>query len=95
MYARVTSYHVDPARLGEMDAELADLEQQCMALPGIKSYYTAWREDGRGISMTIYDCRASCEEAGPALNDIWSSFSKLLIANPVTELYDRTKDMLA
>ncbi len=94
MYARVTSYHVDPARVAEMPAVLADLKRGCMALPGIKSYNTAWREDGRGISMTIYDGRASCEEAGPALNDIWSSFSNILIAEPVTELYDQTKDML-
>ena len=93
MYARVTSYQVDPSRIGEMNTVLADLKRQCMALPGIKSYNTVWREDGHGISMTIYDCRASAEEAAPALNDIWASF--ILIAKPVTELYDRTKNMLA
>ncbi len=95
MYARVTSYQINPSRIVEMNAVLADLKRQYIALPGIKSYNTAWREDGHGMSMTIYDCRASAEEAAPALNDIWASFSNILIAKPVTELYDRTKDMLA
>ena len=94
MYARVTTYHVDPARLDEMDAELRDLRVQCKALPGIVVYNTVWREDGRGISTTIYDCRASAEEAAAKLRYIWGSFSKLLIEEPVTELFERTADML-
>lgn len=94
MYARVTTYHVDPARLDEMDAELSDLRAHCKALPGILVYNTVWREDGRGISTTIYDCRASAEEAAVKLRYIWGSFSKLLIEEPVTELFDRTADML-
>ncbi len=94
MYARVTTYQVDPARIDEMDAELSDLRAHCKTLPGIVVYNTVWREDGRGISTTIYDCRASAEEAATKLRYIWSSFSKLCIEEPVTELFDRTADML-
>ena len=94
MYARVTTYHVDPTRLDEMDAELSDLRAHCKALPGIVAYNTVWREDGLGISTTIYDCRASAEEAAVKLRYIWGSFSKLLIEEPVTELFDRTENML-
>ncbi len=94
MYARVTTYQVDPARLDEMDAELGDLRAHCRALPGIVVYNTVWRADGHGISTTIYDCRASAEEAAAKLKYIWGSFSKLLIKEPVTELFDHTANML-
>ena len=94
MYARVTTYHVDPARLDEMAAELSDLRAHCKTLPGIVVYNTVWREDGRGVSTTVYDCRASAEEAAAKLRYIWGSFSKLCIEEPVTELFDRTADML-
>ena len=53
--------------LDEMNAELSDLRAHCKALPGIVAYNTVWREDGLGISTTIYDCRASAEEAAVKL----------------------------
>lgn len=94
MYARVTTYQVDPARIGEMEPVLSDLRVHCKSLPGIVVYNTVWREDGRGVSTTIYDCRASADEANAQLEYIWTSFSDLLIEDPVTELFDRTADML-
>ena len=94
MYARVTTYQVDPARINEMDAALGELRGHCKSLPGILVYNTVWREDGRGISTTIYDCRASADEAAAKLEYIWASFSDLLIEEPVTELFNRTANML-
>lgn len=94
MYARVTRYQVDPARINEMDAALSELRAHCKSLPGIVVYNTVWREDGRGVSTTIYDCRASAEEAAAKLEYIWTSFSDILIEEPVTELFNRTANML-
>lgn len=65
-----------------------------MSLPGIKSCNTVWREDGHGISMSIYDCRASAVEAAAVLAAIWAHFSSILITKPITEVYDRTQNML-
>lgn len=94
MYARVTTYQVDLTRISEMDAVLDELRVHCKSLPGIVVYNTVWREDGRGVSTTIYDCRASAEEAEAKLEYIWTSFSDLLIEEPITELFSRTADML-
>ena len=65
MYAKVTTYQIDPSRIVEMNTVLGELKARIMSLPGIKSSNTVWREDGHGVSMSIYDCRASAEEAGP------------------------------
>ena len=94
MYARVTTYQVDPARISEMGAALSELRAHCKSLPGIVVYNTVWREDGLGVSTTIYDCRASAVEAEAKLAYIWANFSDLLIEEPVTELFDRTANML-
>ena len=94
MYARVTSYQVDPTRIEEMSSMLAELKGQIMSLPGIKSCNTVWREDGHGVSMSIYDCRASAEEAAPVLEAIWAHFSTILVKKPSTVVYDRTQNML-
>lgn len=94
MYARITSYQIDPSRIVEMTALLAELKGKCNSLPGILVYYTVWREDGQGVSTTIYDCRASAVEATAMLQGIWDEFSAILIAEPVTEYYTNTKNML-
>ena len=94
MYARVTTYQIDPARFDEMNVLLGELKGKCKSLPGIMVYNTVWREDGRGVSTTIYDCRASADEAAAMLHAVWAQFSDILIAEPVTELYTRTDDML-
>ncbi len=94
MYARVTTYQIDPSRFDEMDELLDELKGKCKSLPGILVYNTVWRKDGQGVSTTIYDCRASAEEAAAMLQAIWDQFSDILIAEPVTELYTRTEYML-
>lgn len=94
MYARVTTYQVDPARIEEMNEALSDLRAHCKSLPGIIVYNTVWRADGRGVSTTIYDCRASAVEATAKLEYIWAKFSDLLVEEPVTELFDKTANML-
>ena len=94
MYARVTSYQIDPSRFDEMKVLLDELKGKCRSLPGILVYNTVWREDGQGVSTTIYDCRASADEAAAMLQAIWAQFSDILVAEPITELFTRTDDML-
>ena len=94
MYARITTYQIDTSRIDEMTELLAELKGKCNSLPGILFYHTVWREDGQGVSTTIYDCRASAIEATAMLQGIWDEFSSILIAEPETEYYTNTKNML-
>ena len=94
MYARVTTYQIDPAHKDEVHQVLSQLKGKVRSLPGILSSHTVWRDDGHGVSMSIYDCRASAVEAATQLNLIWASFSNVLVGKPVTEVYDNTEDLL-
>jgi hypothetical protein len=95
MYAKVTTYQLDTSRLSEVNNFLSEIKGKCNTLPGILFYNTVWREDGHGVSTTIYDCRASADEASVLLQGIWSQFSGILTGPPVTNNFNRTKDMLA
>ena len=94
MYARVTTYQIDPSQLQEVDKVLSQLKWKIKSLPGILSSHTVWREDGHGVSMSIYDCKASAIEAATQLNLIWASFSNVLVEKPVTEVFENTEDLL-
>ena len=95
MHARVTTYQIDPAHKNEVDKVLNELTGKIKSLPGILSSNTVWRDDGCGISMSIYDCKASAIEAATQLDQIWASFSNILAEKPTTEVYDYTRDLLA
>ena len=41
MYARVTTFKVDPARLGELSAKIKDMGPAAKALPGVIDVYAA------------------------------------------------------
>jgi hypothetical protein len=67
-----------------MDTLLDELKGKCKSLPGIMFYNTVWPKDGQGVATTIYDCRASADEAAAMLEAIWAQFSDILIDEPVT-----------
>ena len=94
MYARITTYQIDPKRIHEMDEMLAELKGKCSSLPGILIYHTVWRDDGKGISTNIYDSRKSADEATLILKGIWAQFSDILTEKPRTEIFNHTKNML-
>ena len=47
MYARITTFHVDPSRLGELPAKIDRLGHLIKALPGMLDARVAWRQDGQ------------------------------------------------
>ena len=44
MYARVTTFKVEPARLGELSAKIEEMGPRAKALPGIVDAYAAVTE---------------------------------------------------
>ena len=63
MYARVTSFKVDPSRLGELSAKIKEMQPAAKGLPGIVDIYAAWRGDGQGVVTAIYRSKADADAA--------------------------------
>jgi len=88
MYARVTTFKVDPARLGEVSAKFKEMAPAAEALPGIVDVYAAWRADGQGSVTAIYQSKADADAAGAKIKELWGGLTSLLSGAPATEAYD-------
>ncbi len=88
MYARVTSFKVDPARLDELPAKIEKMQPLARALPGVVDIYIAWRADGQGIVTAIYQSKTEADAAIARLQVLWGTVADLFNVAPRTDVYD-------
>ncbi len=88
MYARVTTFKVDPSRLGEVEAKIKEMAPRAKALRGMVDAYGAWRGDGQGIVVAIYRSKADADAAVGRLPAVWGDLVGLLSGAPRTDTYD-------
>jgi hypothetical protein len=88
MYARVTTFKVDPARLDELSAKIKELGPRAKALPGMVDAYAAWRGDGQGVVVAIYQSKASADAAVTRIEALWGDLVGLLSGAPRTDAYE-------
>ena len=93
MYARVTTYQVDPARIAELQAKLGELKPQVKSLPGVVNTYTAWRADGQGVVMAVFASKAAADAAAGQIQTIWGGLANLLKGAPKVELFDNVEHL--
>ncbi len=91
MYARVTTFQCDPSRLDELTSKLDEIKGQVNSISGVVDVYSAWRADGNGVTMAIYDSQAAAEAAVSQVQAIWGSLAGLLTGAPSTETYDNVE----
>jgi hypothetical protein len=94
MYARVTTFKVDPARVGEVAGKFKEMGPAAEALPGVVDVYAAWRADGRGTVTAIYNSKADADAAAAKVKELWGGLTSLLSGAPTTDEYD-TVDHIA
>jgi len=94
MYARVTTFKVDPSRLSELATKVKEMTPAATALPGIVDVYVAWRTDGQGAVTSIYDSKASADSAAAKIQAIWATLAGLLQGSPKTETYESVEHIV-
>ncbi len=94
MYARVTSFKVDPDRLDELPASIERIQPLARALPGIVDLYIAWRADGQGSITAIYGSKAEADTAVARLQVLWGAVAGLLKTAPRTDAYDSVQHVV-
>ena len=95
MYARITTYQCDPARLDDLTAKLDEIKVQVKAISGVVEVYSAWRADGNGITAAIYENQAAAEAATPQVQAIWANLADLLVGSPNAETYENVVHVTA
>ena len=94
MYARVTSFKVDPSRLGELPAKVKEMQPAAKSLPGIIDIYVAWRADGQGTVTSIYKSKADADTAVAKIQALWGALAGLLKTAPDTQAYDTVEHLV-
>ena len=94
MYARVTTIKVDPARLGELPTKIKELSPAAKALPGVIDIYAAWRSDGQGTVVAVYNSKADADAAAAKIQAIWGTLAGLLEGAPATDAYDTVEHIV-
>jgi hypothetical protein len=93
MYARVTTFKVDPARVAELDSKVRDMRPRIMQIPGLAQAYAAWRADGQGVLVALYRDRAAADRAVGRLQALWGELAGLVIGVPRIETYDAAEQL--
>lgn len=88
MYARITHFHFYESKLEELELRLFDLCKQLRTNHGLVQAYSAWRDDGQGISIAFYDCEESADKAALEVQTIWADLDDLLSAPIQVATYD-------
>ena len=88
MYARVTTFKVDPARLQELPAKIKEMGPRAKALPGMVDAYAAWRADGQGVVVALYESKDAADRAVARIQALWGDLVGLLSGAPRTDAYE-------
>jgi hypothetical protein len=95
MYVRVTAFKVDSSRLHELMAKVDDMRPRAKALPGMIDAYVAWRGDGQGVLVGIYQSKEAAEAAVGRIQAIWGSLAGLVSSAPRTDGYETAAHLTA
>jgi hypothetical protein len=95
MYIRVTAFKVEPSRLPELTAKIAEMGRHAKALPGMIDAYAAWRGDGQGVLVGIYQSKEAADAAVGRIQAIWGSLAGLVSSAPRTDAYENATRITA
>ncbi len=95
MYVRVTAFKVDPSRLPELTAKVNEMGPRAKALPGMIDAYAAWRGDGQGVLVAIYQSKEAADAAVARMQAIWGSLAGLVSGAPRTDAYENAAHITA
>ena len=88
MYARITHFHIYASKSDELEERLLELCTELRTIRGLIEAYSAWRDDGQGISIAFYEDEAAADCAALEVQSMWASFSDLLSAPIQVATYD-------
>ena len=93
MYARVTTYQADPARIEELRSKLPAIKTKLGEMDGLVDWYTVWRADGQGVVFTVFEDKASADASLSEVRNIWSGLASLLKGVPKPENFDNVETL--
>jgi hypothetical protein len=88
MYARVSTFRYDPYQQDAMLSKLEEMKGQFKSLAGVVDIYSAWRSDGHGVAVAIYESQDAAQANNEKIQAICVELGRFLMAEPRVETYD-------
>ena len=88
MFARVSDYTCDPAKIDQIEARMPEIKAGIEAIAGVIDVYIVWGADGKGATMAIYESQAAAEAARDQIQAVWAIIADCLTAAPVVRTFD-------
>ena len=93
MYARVTTFKVDPAQIAELSMRIREMRPRVKALPGLAFAHAAWRTDGQGVLVALYENKAAADRAVGRIQAVWGELAGLLSGFPRVDIYENAEHL--
>lgn len=88
MYMRVTTFKIAPERIPELAAKVQDMKRLAKVIPGLVQSHVAWRADGQGTVIGIYESRERAQAAMGRIQAMWGVMAGLVSGAPNVDAYD-------
>ncbi|MDX2202087.1 MAG: hypothetical protein NW223_05010 [Hyphomicrobiaceae bacterium] len=88
MYMRITTFKVEPDRLPELARRVEDMKRLAAVIPGLVASHVAWRADGQGTVVGIYESQERAGAAARRIQAMWGAMAPLVSEAPRVDAYD-------
>ncbi len=91
MYMRVTTFKVAPERLDELASKVGEMKRLAKAIPGLVSTHVAWRADGQGTVVSLYESKERAQAAIGRIQAVWGAMAGIVSGAPRVDAYDQVE----
>ena len=82
MYARVTHFKMKPGSRDAAVAQMNELKDQILAMPGMHHFINVMNEDGSGYVVALVESKETSDANQERTMAMWGRFSEFLEAVP-------------
>jgi len=88
MFARVTKYKMKTSSIDAAKAQVEQMKDQIMALPGLQQFINVIDDEGNGYVISIVTDKATSDANADKVKALWGQLADHLEAMPVPEGFD-------
>ena len=83
MFARISTYKMNPESVADAEAKLQELMPKIMGMDGMVTFTNAVDADGNGVVVSVVESEEKANANQEQVAQIWAEFSDYLTEPPV------------
>ena len=83
MFARISTYKMNPESISAAEAKLHDMMPTIMGMEGMVTFTNAIDADGNGVVVSVVESEEKSNASQEQVAKVWAEFSEYLTEPPV------------